>query len=70
MQRVSVGGVVYNIPSPGEAVDGNVWGTNLPQFFTAIAQQIQTLPTLISTVSVSTTPVTISPNQMYLVSSP
>jgi hypothetical protein len=69
MQTVLVGGASYSIPSPGEAVAGNVWGTNLPQFFVALTQQLNTVPTLISTVAVSTTPVTVQPNQMYLVDS-
>lgn len=63
---VTVSGINYTIPAFGDAPSTG-WGTNLTNFFIAVAAQIAASPALVQIVNVTTTPTTIISGKTYLV---
>ena len=63
---VTVSGINYTIPAFNDAPSTG-WGTNLSNFFIAVAAQIASTPALIQITNVSSTPVTIVSGHTYLV---
>ena len=65
---VTVAGINYTIPAFGDAPSTG-WGTNLSNFFIAVAAQIASTPALIQISTVTTTPTTVVSGHTYLVDS-
>lgn len=65
---VQVAGINYTIPAFGDAPSTG-WGTNLSNFFIAVAAQIASTPALIQISTVTATPTTVVSGHTYLVNS-
>lgn len=63
---VTVAGINYTIPAFNDAPSTG-WGTNLSNFFIAVAANIASSPTFIQSVSVTTTPTTAISGKTYLI---
>lgn len=65
---VTVAGINYTIPAFGDAPSTG-WGTNLSNFFIAVAAQIAAAPGLIQITTVTTSPTSVVSGHTYLVNS-
>lgn len=65
---VTVAGINYTIPAFGDAPSTG-WGTNLSNFFIAVAAQIASTPALIQITAVTTSPISIVSGHTYMVDS-